>query len=142
MDFHKTQAGRIFFEMQLPRLIHALERIAGSLSAPRPIITIGQNSESDFLRDLYYGDYEPSVFKTQSEQQQILNRTVSSSEKAVRQLIAGVPDATAAFDAYQRAVDERSSALTEQAFESGFQTAVQMLVSGLNLPDTNKNEPR
>ena len=43
----------------------------------------------------------------------------------------------AAFEAYQLAAGECSSIVAEQAFESGFQTAVQMLVAGL-IPPENK----
>ena len=40
-----------------------------------------------------------------------------------------------AFEAYQIAVGEQHGAVTEQAFESGFQTAFQMLLAGLPLPE-------
>lgn len=142
MNLHETEYGRRFFNSQLPNLIRALERIAESLSAPKQSISAAFTADPNFLHDLYYGDYEPGVFKTQSEQQRVLNRTVASKEKAVRQTIDGIPDAITAFDSYQLALDERNSALAEQAFESGFQTAVQMLVSGLDRPTANKNESR
>ena len=45
--------------------------------------------------------------------------------------------AIAALEAYQLAAGECSSIVAEQAFESGFQTAVQMLVAGL-IPPENK----
>lgn len=35
-------------------------------------------------------------------------------------------------DAYQHAQTERNGAAVEQAFESGYQTATQMIVAGLN----------
>lgn len=142
MNLHETEYGRRFFNSQLPKLIKALERIAESLSEPKQSLPPALAADPDFLRDLYYGDYEPGVFKTQSEQLRLLNRTVAAKEKAVRQTFDSTPDAIAAFDAYQLALDERSSALAEQAFESGFQTAVQMLVAGLNLPTAHKNEER
>ena len=47
------------------------------------------------------------------------------------------PEAIAALEAYQLAAGECSSIVAEQAFESGFQTAVQMLVAGL-IPPENK----
>ena len=44
------------------------------------------------------------------------------------------PSASAAFDAYQLAQGERDSAVVEQAFESGYQTAMQMIIAGLRSP--------
>ena len=87
--------------------------------------------------DLYYGDYEPSVFKTQSEHQKQLNHNASMAEELLRQKMGNSPEAMAAFEAYQLAAGECSSIVAEQAFESGYQTAVQMLVAGL-IPPENK----
>lgn len=84
-----------------------------------------------------YGDYEPSVFKTQSEHQKQLNHNASMAEELLRQKMGNSPEAIAAFEAYQLAAGECSSIVAEQAFESGFQTAVQMLVAGL-IPPENK----
>ena len=73
MNLHETEYGRRFFNSQLPSLIKALERIAESLSAPKQSLSADFVADPDFLHDLYYGDYEPSVFKTQSEHQKQLN---------------------------------------------------------------------
>lgn len=72
MNLHETEYGRRFFNSQLPNLIKALERIAESLSAPKQSLSADFVADTDFLHDLYYGDYEPSVFKTQSEHQNVL----------------------------------------------------------------------
>ena len=44
----------------------------------------GMTIEPNFLHDLYYGEYEPSVFKEQDKKQQVLNHTVSAAETALR----------------------------------------------------------
>ena len=111
----------------------ALERIAESLSAPKQSLSADFVADPDFLHDLYYGDYEPSVFKTQSEHQKQLNHNASMAEELLRQKMGNSPEAMAAFEAYQLAAGECSSIVAEQAFESGFQTAVQMLVAGLKM---------
>lgn len=72
MNLHETEYGRRFFNSQLPSLIKALERIAENLSAPKQSLSADFVADPDFLHDLYYGDYEPSVFKTQSEHQKQL----------------------------------------------------------------------
>ena len=79
MNLHETEYGRRFFNSQLPSLIKALERIAESLSAPKQSLSADFVADPDFLHDLYYGDYEPSVFKTQSEHQKQLNHIGASA---------------------------------------------------------------
>ena len=59
------------------------------------------------------------------------------AEELLRQKMGNSTEAMAAFEAYQLAAGECSSIVAEQAFESGFQTAVQMLVAGL-IPSENK----
>lgn len=137
MNLHETEYGRRFFNSQLPSLIKALERIAENLSAPKQSLSADFVADPDFLHDLYYGDYEPSVFKTQSEHQKQLNHNASMAEELLRQKMGNSPEAMAAFEAYQLAAGECSSIVAEQAFESGFQAAVQMLVAGL-IPPENK----
>ena len=137
MNFHETIYGHRFFEAQLPNLIKAMERIADGLAHLEAGSPQSTTPTSSFLHDLYYGDYEPSVFKTQSEHQKQLNHNASMAEELLRQKMGNSPEAIAALEAYQLAAGECSSIVAEQAFESGFQTAVQMLVAGL-IPPENK----
>ena len=131
MNFHETICGRRFFDAQLPHLIKALERIADGLTHTETAPSQGIAPDSNFLHDLYYGDYEPSVFKKQDKKQQVLNHTVSAAETALRGELSKTPAALAAFEVYQTAAGERNSAVIEQAFESGYRTAMQMLFAGL-----------
>lgn len=135
MNFHETICGRRFFDAQLPHLIKALERIADGLTRPKMSLPHGMTIEPNFLHDLYYGDYEPSVFKKQSSRQKELNQAVSAAEAALRNALQQSPAAVKAFEAYQLAVGEQHSAVTEQAFESGYRTAMQMLMAGLSWPE-------
>lgn len=131
MNFHETTYGRRFFDAQLPYLIKALERIADGLPHTETAPPQGIIPDPNFLHDLYYGDYEPSVFKEQDKKQQVLNHTVSAAETALRGELSKTPAALAAFEVYQTAAGERNSAVIEQAFESGYRTAMQMLFAGL-----------
>ena len=96
LNFHETKYGSNFFHVQLPSLIKALERVADSLdrsgTAPQ-----GAVPDPNFLRDLYYGDYEPSIFKEQSSRQMELNRAVSAAETILREAMRGSPDTLRAF---------------------------------------------
>ena len=132
MNFHETICGRRFFDSQLPHLIKALERIADGLTHTETASPQGITPEPNFLHDLYYGDYEPSVFKKQSNRQKELNQAVSKAETALRDVLQQSPAAVKAFEAYQLAVGEQHGAVTEQAFESGYRTAMQMLMAGLS----------
>ena len=135
MNFHETICGRRFFDAQLPHLIKALERIADGLAHTETASPQGITPDPNFLHDLYYGDYEPSVFKKQSNRQKELNQAVSKAEAALRDVLRQSPAAVKSFEAYQLAVGEQHSAVTEQAFESGYRTAMQMLMAGLSWPE-------
>ena len=115
MNFHETKYGHIFYEVQLPRLIKALERIADELSKSSSSLTGGVTVDPNFLHDLYFGEYEPSVFTEQSAEQRAFDRRVSAAEQALQQIFAGIPAAAAAFETYQLAVSERNGATVEPA---------------------------
>lgn len=135
MNFHETIYGHRFFEAQLPNLIKAMERIADGLAHLEAGSPQSTTPTSSFLHALYYGDYEPSVFKKQSSEQKKMDKSVSAAEAVLRNILQKSPSAIKAFEAYQIAVGEQHGAVTEQAFESGFQTAFQMLLAGLPLPE-------
>ena len=81
MNFHETICGRRFFDAQLPHLTKALERIADGLTQPKMSLPHGMTIEPNFLHDLYYGEYEPSVFKEQNKKQQVLKPNCKSLPK-------------------------------------------------------------
>ena len=63
MNFHETKMGTIFFNHQIPELIKALREIAMALSKPAPAaIQLAETGESDFLHNLFYGNYEPDIY--------------------------------------------------------------------------------
>ena len=75
------------------------------------------------------------MFKKQSSEQKKMDKSVSAAEAVLRNILQKSPSAIKAFEAYQIAVGAQHGAVTEQAFESGFQTAFQMLLAGLPLPE-------
>lgn len=142
MNFYETQMGRRFFEAQLPKLIHSLEQIADALGHPsHPLYTVPIEQNPNFLRDLYYGNYEPSVFREDGRHTE-LNHAVSAAEALLRKELRTNGAALAAFDTYQRVQAERDGAVVEQAFESGYQTAMQMIVAGFQsvAPSTRESQ--
>ena len=109
---------RGFFTEELPLLLKASQPLA----AP---------AASEILSSLYYGDYEPEVHKSRA-----VDRKFSKMlEKAHGALIETLsPQGEEALNGYMDVLAERSSAVVEQAYESGFRTAVQLLVAGLMNP--------
>ena len=81
-----------------------------------------------FSTSLYYGEYEADVFKP-DKRFTPFNQTVQQKEKALLPLLSS--EASIAFEQYQTAVQCRNSAVLEQAYASGYRTAVQMFAAGL-----------
>ena len=69
MEFYQTQMGRTFFERQVPQLIDAVNALAAALSKPAPAAVLPVAADSNFLRDLFFGDYEPEIYKVSPELQ-------------------------------------------------------------------------
>lgn len=140
MNFFETKAGHIFFESQLPKLTKALEDIAATLTHPQPVFKLDTMPDTELLSNLYYGSYDPERY--QSYEQIIpLNRQVSQAEITLRKTLTSEADRL--FDAYQKADNLRDDAVAEQAYVSGFRTAVQMLLAGSTTPQGGKqNEPK
>lgn len=131
MNFFETKAGHIFFEYQLPKLTKALEEIAAALSHPQPVLKLDTVPDPDLLSHLYYGSYDPERYQSH-EQIVLLNRQVSQAEITLRKTLT--PEADQLLDAYQKVDRLRDDAEAEQAYISGFRTAVQMLLAGSQIP--------
>jgi hypothetical protein len=139
MNFHETKMGTIFFNHQIPELMKALRDIAADLSKPVPAaIRLAETGESDFLHNLFYGNYEPDIYGCVTVPSR-LDQNVKEAEKA---LLPALGQSQRLFEQYQTAVSERDSAIAEQSYCCGYRTAVQMIVSGLTaLPPQAGGEP-
>ena len=137
MNFYETQMGQRFFSSQLPKLIQTLEKIAASLSCPPAAMKLTEMESSDILHELYCGSYEPDLFGAENETDS-LSRQVMREEHALQLLLNS--DAKMQFEKYQTAVSIRNSALTERAYKSGFQLAINLLLAGSFHPTPLKSE--
>lgn len=123
MEFYQTQMVRAFFERQVPQLIDAVNALA-ALSKPAPVAVLPVAADSNFLRDLFFGDYEPEIYKVSPELQRF-NRAV---DQAHTSLVATLPEnSVAQLEEYETALSERNIAVTEQAYQAGIRVAVQMI---------------
>lgn len=135
MEFYQTQMVRAFFERQVPQLIDAVNALAAALSKPTPAAVLPVAADSNFLRDLFFGDYEPEIYKVSPELQRF-NRAV---DQAHTSLVATLPeDSVAQLEEYETALSERNIAVTEQAYQAGIRVAVQMIVAGLSPSISNE----
>ena len=135
MEFYQTQMVRAFFERQVPQLIDAVNALAAALSKPAPAAVLPVAADSNFLRDLFFGDYEPEIYKVSPELQRF-NRAV---DQAHTSLVATLPEnIVAQLEEYETALSERNIAVTEQAYQAGIRVAVQMIVAGLSPSISNE----
>lgn len=130
-NLHETRMGQNFFNNQLPQLIQALQKTAAALIKPAAVLKLPLTADSDFLSELYFGNYEPEVF-IRRECNRTLDASVTETQKALLKDLS--VEALNKLEQYQTAVEARSSKVAEQAYQSGFRTAVQMMVSGLSAP--------
>lgn len=131
MEFYQTQMGHIFFEHQIPQLIDAVNKLAASLAKPAPAAALPVSVDPKFLRDLFFGDYEPEIYKVSPELQRF-NQTVDQAHKSL--ILTLSEDSIKQLEEYEAALSERNIAVTEQAYKAGVRAAVQMIVAGLSSP--------
>lgn len=139
MNFYETRAGRTFFEHQLPQLISALRELTAAISQDKsqPVFRLPVDVPSDFLKDLYYGNFEPDM-EQDAAQLREYNKPVVECQKRLKELLA--PDVWELVEEYRNALDVRAGYEIEQAFETGFRSAVRMITAGLSAPSVNEME--
>lgn len=131
MNFHETVMGRRFFEHQLPQLIKSIQGLTAALEKPPQAAVLPVEPDPNFLSELYFGNYECGVFKQTSETSE-LNQAV---KRAYNTLAETLPERNREeLEAYLDAAAERNSDNMRRAYESGFRTAVQMIMAGLSRP--------
>ena len=135
MNFHETKMGRAFFEHQLPQLTHAIQALTAALNRPAQQITLPVGVDPEFLSELYYGNYEPGIFKSTPEGDRLIQKLNDAYDVLVETLSKESYDR---LDRYLEIAAERSATDARLAYESGFRTAVQMIAAGLSRPDIRK----
>lgn len=131
MNFHDTKMGHTFFEHQLPQLIEAIQVLTAALDRPAQTVTLPVEADPEFLSSLYYGDYEPDFFK-QSPRGHELTHNINVSRRRLMEVLP--QEAQEQLQDYEQALSMRDTFVTKQSYESGFRTAVQMIVAGLTQP--------
>ena len=137
MNFHETKMGHVFFEQQLPQLIQAVQALAAALDKPARQVALPVEGDPEFLSELYYGNYEPGIFKSTPEGDRLIQKLNAAYDVLVETLSKESCDR---LDSYLEIAAERSAADIRRAYESGFRTAVQMIVAGLSRSDAGHEQ--
>ena len=135
MNFYETKMGHIFFEHQLPQLIGAVNALTAALTRHTPPAVLPVSADPGFLRELFFGDYEPEIYKVSPELQRF-NRIVDQSHKSLTAALSG--ESMKRLEEYETALSERNLAVTEQAYKAGVHAAVQMILAGLSYPNAER----
>lgn len=141
MNFHETRMGHTFFEHQIPQLISALQELTTAISQEKapPVFRLPVDVPSDFLKELYYGNFEPDM-EQDATQLREYNKPVMECHKRLKEVLA--PEVWAQVEEYRHALDSRNSFEIEQAFETGFRSAVRLITAGLSVPPSEKIEQK
>lgn len=135
MNFYETKIGHTFFERQVPELIRSIDALATALNRPVQTVTLPVEADLDFLSELYYGNYEPGIFKLTPESSE-LTQTINRAHAALEETLS--EDSREKLQIYEDALTQRDTFEIKQAYESGFRTAVQMIMSGMSQPAPQK----
>ncbi len=137
MNFYETKMGHTFFEHQLPQLIQSIQALTAALEKPTQAAVLPMKTEPDFLSELYYGNYEPGIFKTTQESEQIIQK-LNDAHTALTETLS--EESCDRLDFYLEIAAERSATDARLAYESGFRTAVQIIMAGLSHPVDGSSE--
>lgn len=131
MNFHDIKMGHTFFEHQFPQLIQSIQALTAALDRSTQMVTLPVEADPEFLSDLYDGNYEAAIFVATPESREY-TRAINAARDELTALLS--EEGLAKLEAYTQTLSRRDDADMERAYESGFRTAVQMIVAGLARP--------
>lgn len=131
MNSHDTKMGHTFFEHQLPQLIRSIDALTAALGRPTQAVSLPVEADPEFLSKLYLGEYESAPFQQTPEVAE-LTRAVNAAHEELEALLP--ESCQEKLMKYQDTLTMREGSDLQMAYESGFRTAVQMMVAGLSRP--------
>lgn len=135
MEFYQTNAGRRFFESQLPKLIRALEDMTEALNRKQTPVALQVEVGDDFLRELYFGNVDIGVSSTEGYSNEKLKEITLLQEELKRALNE---EQWKLFEACSSKMSGYTSSESCRMFRHGFRLAVNLIVSGLGVQGENK----
>lgn len=138
MQFYETKMGHQFFQVQLPALLSALQQIAAALEQSPGTVRLSPEVPADYLSDLYYGNLEPDKEINNDVIRRCTKEIIDMQEEIKQQLS---PEEFAQVEKLTMKIEQRACEETDAAFQTGFRTAMQMVVAGLSIPAEASKRP-
>lgn len=124
MEFYQTNGGKKFFEVQLPKLIRALEDVTETLNRKQAPVVLPAEVGDDFLRELYFGNVGIGVSSTEGYS----NEKLLLQEELKRELNE---EQWKLFETCSCKMSGYTSSESCRMFQHGFRLAVKLIAAGL-----------
>ena len=137
MEFYATNAGKRFFDSQLPSLIRALRDMTEALNRRPAPVTLPAEAEDDFLKELYYGNAGIGInCMTNIGDSKEKLKEITSLQDELRKKLSD--EQWELFETYSCNMTGYTSLESCRMFQHGFRVAVNLIVAGLGMPEENK----
>ena len=134
MEFYQTNAGKNFFEGQLPLLIRALEGMTEALNRRQMPVALSAKVGDDFLRELYYGNIGIGVSSMEGFDNEKLKEITILQEELRKELNE---EQWKLFEQCSCKMTGYTSSESCRMFQHGFRLAVNLIAAGLGMPGKN-----
>ena len=131
MEFYQTNGGKKFFDVQLPKLIRALEAVTEALNRKQAPVVLPAEVGDDFLRELYYGNADIGVSSTEGYNNETLKEITLLQEELKKELNE---EQWKLFETCSCKMSGYTSSESCRMFQHGFRLAVNLIVAGLGVP--------
>lgn len=131
MEFYQTNGGKRFFEVQLPKLIRALEDMTEALNRKQAPVVLPAEVGDDFLRELYYGNADIGVGSTEGYNNETLKEITLLQEELKKELNE---EQWKLFETCSCKMRGYTSSESCRMFQHGFRLAVNLIMAGLGVP--------
>ncbi len=131
MEFYQTNGGKKFFDVQLPKLIRALEAVTEALNRKQTPVVLPAEVGDDFLRELYYGNADIGVSSTEGYNNETLKEITLLQEELKKELNE---EQWKLFETCSCKMSGYTSSESCRMFQHGFRLAVNLIVAGLGVP--------
>ena len=128
MEFYQTNGGKRFFEVQLPKLIRALEDVTEALNRKQAPVVLPAEVGDDFLRELYYGNADIGVSSTEGYNNETLKEITLLQEELKKELNE---EQWKLFETCSCKMSGYTSSESCRMFQHGFRLAVKLIAAGL-----------
>lgn len=129
MDFHETDIGKQFLNIQFPKLIGILEKIAESLSGKPIPDMVSMDLPENYLEDLYYGNLEIGAYTREDYDSKNNEKIIKVQEQLKAQL---TEEQWKIFERYSILVNNGESEECFRMFQHGYRTAIRFIMAGMS----------